>query len=377
MATTRIEYLDRARAMGIFLVYYGHFVAALVGVSANDLAATQWKLIYSFHVPLFFFLAGVFWKPNPKFLQVVSEKFRIRLLPIITFSLLLVPFWLTLMPSRFWKLLALPGFYLQGMPLLNLVTWFLACLFTVELMAALTVAFSRVTPLNLVLYSTIFFVIGLYVFVQGLARADGFPGLLPRFLHLEDALIMLTFFFAGYLVRDLLALWAQHRAGLILGVPIFLIAGYVVLKTYQLNQDAGRGVLVIASIYGNPIWLLVTAFAGIIFILALSRFLAVDFAVFRFVSQNSLIYLGLNGLNFHFLDDAVARAVPINQQSHLAIFLFVAMYVVMIMLMYAPVVLALRRWFPQLVGYPWTSTSLLPPSETWYSRKVVSHSDLI
>ncbi len=370
----RIDFLDRARAIGMFLVYYGHFVGALVGKSANDLAATQWKLIYSFHVPLFFFLAGIFWKPNPLVAQVFVEKLKTRILPVATFSLLFLPVWLAFMPARFFKLLPLIGnYFLQGMPLLNLVTWFLACLFSVELLAALAVVFFKAAPWRLILAAMLYFMIGYYAFVRGLATVDGWAGWLPRLLHLEDALIVIVFFFAGYLLRDLLILWSKNnRRGRAISVAILLVAGYMVLKTFASNLDAGRGVLIIASIYGNPIWFLLTAFAGIIFILALSLLLIWDVPYFRFVSQNSLIYLGLNGLNFHFLDDAVARLLSINLQSHLAVFLYGSVYVILTMLIYSPVVFALRRWFPQLVGYPWTSTSLLPPVELWYTRKAFS-----
>jgi len=56
----RIDYLDTAKAIGMYLVYYGHFIEKLY--YAGSIAAfSELKLIYSFHIPLFFFLAGIFW----------------------------------------------------------------------------------------------------------------------------------------------------------------------------------------------------------------------------------------------------------------------------------------------------------------------------
>ena len=50
----RIEYLDIARGIGIFLVVLGH---------CYSLPEWMWHLIYSVHMPLFFVLSGYVFKP--------------------------------------------------------------------------------------------------------------------------------------------------------------------------------------------------------------------------------------------------------------------------------------------------------------------------
>jgi fucose 4-O-acetylase-like acetyltransferase len=354
----RIDYLDRARAIGIFLVYYGHFITGLVP-SPSGLAATQWRLIYSFHVPLFFFLAGIFWKPNPLLAEVFLDKLKTRILPVVSFSLLLVPFWFVFAPARLLRLLAFSGLYLQGLPLLNLVTWFLICLFSVELLAALTARFLTMTPPRIILYSLIYFMIGFYALINGLSTTNGFAAVLPKLLQFENACIAIVFFFVGYLLKKPLILMGEPT-GWIISLPILFASGYILLKTFDLNQSAGQVVLMIASKYGDPILFLITAFAGIFFILALSRLLVWNKLYINFVGQNTLIYLGLNGLGFHFLDSYVIQILPINLKSHLEVFLYTSTYVVIIMLIFVPVVMALRRWLPELVGMPWSTTSVLP-----------------
>lgn len=365
----RIDYLDRARAIGMFLVYYGHFTGSLVVLMPSfNPASEQWRLIYSFHIPLFFFLSGIFWKPVPSFRQVLVEKLKTRILPVITFSLLLVPFWLTLAPVEFSKMLALSGLYLQGVPTLNLVTRFLVCLFTVELLAALTLTFLDMKPLRIVMYSTGFFVIGSYAFVQNLSLRDGWLGLLPNILQMDNAFIALMFFFAGTLLKNPLT-QAVDRRGWIVSIPVFLASGYVLFRTFGLNQTAGRGVLMVASNYGDPILFLLTAFAGIFFILSLSRLLVLNVPYFSFVSQNTLIYLGLSGLCFQFVDGLVIKALNLTLKSHVDLIIYASLYVSLAMLVLAPVVIALRRWFPQLVGLAWSPTSWLPPLQTIWARK--------
>lgn len=60
---TRILFIDMARFLGISLVLYGHFVERLMYLE-NRTAAAQYKFIYSFHMVLFFVLAGYVGKPK-------------------------------------------------------------------------------------------------------------------------------------------------------------------------------------------------------------------------------------------------------------------------------------------------------------------------
>ena len=56
----RIGYIDIAKGLGILIIVLAH----------NDLAGyhpTLHKFIYSFHIPLFFFLSGMFFRPERSF----------------------------------------------------------------------------------------------------------------------------------------------------------------------------------------------------------------------------------------------------------------------------------------------------------------------
>ncbi len=59
----RLDWVDTARGIGIILVVYGHALRGHVTAGAFDPAwhgDVQDAVIYSFHMPLFFFLAGLF-----------------------------------------------------------------------------------------------------------------------------------------------------------------------------------------------------------------------------------------------------------------------------------------------------------------------------
>jgi fucose 4-O-acetylase-like acetyltransferase len=80
----RIEYLDIARGIGILLVVLGH----------NDFAALSpffHKVIYSFHIPLFFFLSGYFINTSISFFEYSRRRFHAVLKPYL-FTIALIYF---------------------------------------------------------------------------------------------------------------------------------------------------------------------------------------------------------------------------------------------------------------------------------------------
>ncbi len=80
----RIEYLDIAKGIGILLVVLGH----------NDLKTNFpffYHFIYSFHVPLFFFLSGYFINTSISFLEYSTKRFHAVLKPYL-FTILLIYF---------------------------------------------------------------------------------------------------------------------------------------------------------------------------------------------------------------------------------------------------------------------------------------------
>lgn len=113
----RIEYIDNIKGFAILFVVMGHvianwfpdFYAVLADEERNDLIV--WRLIYSFHMPLFMFCSGLF-QPvmNSEstwgaFGNVISRRFQVLIIPYFASGLLL---WsVTGRPSFYWFLLIL------------------------------------------------------------------------------------------------------------------------------------------------------------------------------------------------------------------------------------------------------------------------------
>lgn len=127
----RIRWIDVAKGYGIFLIVLGHILTT----------GTLRRLIFAFHVPLFFILSGLTLNTNIRFKNFLVKKFKSLMIPYFTFSVIsivLFSFMIKLMPS----LSEQSGFFNQLFVVLygnsrpdimkwNTPLWFLPCLFAV------------------------------------------------------------------------------------------------------------------------------------------------------------------------------------------------------------------------------------------------------
>lgn len=126
----RIGWVDAAKGIGILLVVLGHN-------QINSYTQVFHNLIYSFHMPLFFMLAGMFLKPEQDFWTLAKRRFFSTLRPylLIIGAIYIIHLFFGTMPItdifiRISKILfySLPNYYDTWMPL-----WFLPHLFLLSL----------------------------------------------------------------------------------------------------------------------------------------------------------------------------------------------------------------------------------------------------
>jgi fucose 4-O-acetylase-like acetyltransferase len=131
----RIEYLDIAKGIGILLVVLGHNDFEVISLFVQ-------RLIYSFHMPLFFFLSGYFINTGTPFIDFVKKRFNALIKPYL-FTIFLIYFTsisfekmgFNTAITRTIKSLYGSGHYLDWVQL-----WFLPHLFVVSLYAFLFIA---------------------------------------------------------------------------------------------------------------------------------------------------------------------------------------------------------------------------------------------
>ena len=74
----RIEWLDDIKGVAIALVVAGHVAATMRNITTGCVQSTMqvaFDFIYSFHIPLFFVLAGLTFSADKKFVEFFRRKF--------------------------------------------------------------------------------------------------------------------------------------------------------------------------------------------------------------------------------------------------------------------------------------------------------------
>lgn len=255
----RTEWIDATKGLGIVLIVVGH----IYSIRTPSLA---YVYIYSFHVPLFFFIAGVTLRPGVgPLVSVVARKVRTLLVPYLWYSMLGYLIYLAgyLMVQHrgisipqfdygLWPPLAgiLYGTIGEGR-LINGPLWFVVALFWTFLFGYVINTYIRRAAWQWVAVVT-FSATGLWLAGQVALPFSGVP-----------ALISLVFFQAGY--RMPLETWwrgmGPHLRWACLGALVFVCTFAARNGLIQLGE----------GLIGNPFAFLLFAFSGVLAVVLLLR----------------------------------------------------------------------------------------------------------
>lgn len=282
----RIEYIDIAKGIGILLVVMGH----------NDFGLVSpffYKFIYAFHMPLFFFVSGMFFNSELPFLSLLRRRYETVLKPYIVIILLI--YFMTLSftkvnfdmaTARVIKALYANGHYIDWVQL-----WFLPHLFALNIFA-----FTYYKVIKSIRLTWISWVLLVAIQIVGVVTISAFwPFTLSIF------------------GRDFILY------GLPLSIDLILVSGFFFILGCEVNKIVPDGIFahpltLIGSIAGllTMVWFLpqtidfntrsfqslpintLEALLGITFILAISKQIERNpliSATLRYVGQASLIIL--------------------------------------------------------------------------------------
>ena len=131
----RIEWVDTAKVLGLFLVFWGHLL-----YGGSPVADVINRAIYSFHMPMYFILSGYVLKPEQtSFCSYFNNKFKRVLLPALLLYFLTLPkyfFSLDYSLETTYSILS-RVFYVEGKCAYNTPVWFFFCLFQIIVVAKL------------------------------------------------------------------------------------------------------------------------------------------------------------------------------------------------------------------------------------------------
>jgi len=368
----RILVIDVARFYAMALVYYGHFIERIMMLK-NPAAAAQYKFIYSFHMLLFFVLAGYVAKESDiefGFGKYLKHRFISRLLPFLFFTAIFM-----ILPVFFsgdffnLKLPSVQG-YIDGListafgiPMFCVPSWFILMLFSVELVHYGAFRFLKSSNLKIVIAAVIFYVVGYWlnfkcdIFNPMKGRTIGW-----NYLFIHEAITMYAFYLLGVYLRRKKFLMEKVSPKIV--VPGLIISFLIVLFTYKLNNgpfnfNYFNSVVIIFSSHGNFFWFPITAIMGSFVVLFLAKITPSQKTIV-WLGQNTLILMCLNGIFYHFFNPRIAKwVVDTLFGSALTIFGVGCLMTVASLAFCIPLIVVLNKFVPQLVGKPKIAGPLL------------------
>lgn len=287
MQNERIRWIDIARGIGIIFIIYAHVLGS------NDFR----HLFYAFHIPLFFFLSGIFYKKDVSFTAFLTKSAKRLLVPYFIFAFLTYFLWFfnlknhNLSPETTRQFLSI--FYAnsnKGLMAFNNILWFLPALFVTRILFAFITKISvKTKSLILILFSFSVFGYLFSIFMPDIKLPFG----------IETALSAVVFYGAGFLWQE-----SSRAKELIfkykyLLFPTFLILGGI-LSTIDFN-NYDHQIDMRLSHLNNYFFFYVDAFSGIFAWIAFSMILKKN-SFLETIGKNSLILFAWHPIVFIYLD---------------------------------------------------------------------------
>jgi polysaccharide biosynthesis protein PslL len=322
----RIAYIDVAKGIGILLVVLAH----------NDLQAFApflHSVIYAFHMPLFFFLSGLFFKPEISLGDLLRRRLNTLVKPY--FFTIFIIYFCALFFSNLNFAVALSriakSFYGNGFYLDWVAMWFLPALFMVNLFALgfyrLLGRFASPWPrwIALVVIQVVG-VLTLHAFMPFTVQILGKSLILKGLPWSLDLVLVAGFFFI--LGREVYQHVPQESFSSIWTLLFSTVVGLGLLllspATIDLNTRLWENLLINTS----------EALAGIVFILALSRQIERGPAwlgtVFSYLGRISIIILIFHNPVQSYLTPKIDQLLGGNPYSPLVAYPFAVLVPIVI-----------------------------------------------
>lgn len=284
----RIEWIDFCKALGIYLVVFGHFLPV----------GTPFKIIiYSFHVPLFFVLSGYLLNTNRSWHQQMLHRVRALLGPYFVFAAISSTYYLvyqanlTEIISKF--------FYWQGETIWNDPLWFLFTLYITEVIAYTLLRCLPTIHKNMKALSGVvigIMIIGYFVYWKR-------PSILIYF-GFDRSLCLLGFYLLGYLLKQ-----AQLIEKLLKSKELW--AGtFLVNCVLSLILNWNNNISVYHLDLNNYFVFLLTSITGSISLIALCKDIKVN-KIIKPISRHTIFIMGTHYV-FLLLYNQIATKIPVD-----------------------------------------------------------------
>lgn len=270
---SRVLWIDVARGIGLLLVFIGHL---------DIPAASAW--VYTFHMPLFFFLSGLLYPGCEKysFSEFAWRRFKGLVIPYFTLGLVIALFY-----SVIYAINGEPAATYAEMFRSFLIQkhywtiWFLASLYLTQLIYyAIDWCLNR--------WRGAVTIASLALCVFGFLRYRLGLGSLPW--NLDVAFVAQLFFHLGYQFMNS----EKIRERFVASMPMFKLIG-ISLVCLVINVVAAKACIVLSGhsldmsigMYGNELMTMIAAIAGILLVVTLASVVRSCFIVY--LGRNTMI----------------------------------------------------------------------------------------
>ncbi|WP_338473035.1 acyltransferase family protein [Niallia sp. XMNu-256] len=331
----RLGWLDVGKGIGMVLVIFAH----------DHIPQMLKTFIYTFHMPLFFFLSGFLFSPTKyhRFSKLFTSKCKSLIIPYFSFSII-VYFWFLFRykigdieySSSLFK--PLIGTFIGNRNTDWTVhigaLWFLTCLFITELLFY----FLRTKLKTNLLVAIALMIISLIGYMYSMLLGKPLPW------NIDAAFMAVLFFGAGYFYKE-----SIQKLTHLINMKVLLIFCFLNITTGYLNYLlSGERVDMYESQYGNYALFVIAAFSGIIAFLIAVQKIETN-AVFQYVGKNSLIYLALHqSIVFSVLNMVFKKTL--ENESFLNKIWIGSFYTMVSILIIAPIAYFIKNYFPYILG---------------------------
>ena len=274
-----------------------------------------------------------------------------RIVPFFFFNILAMPFFIIIgkisnqsidVNQFFQRSLYL----LTGSPIFNGVTWFLACLFSVEVINYFLYPVFRKSRIVLCMAMVLFYIMG-WSLSYNEAIINQYINI-PDYWYVREALVAYSFYLFGNLISTFPIF--HEKVNPYLNGLLLILTGVCVLATFNMN-NVHPSVLLAIGQYGSFFLFPLTALAGSLCIISASRLMP-SFSFMSFLGRNTLSLMGLNFIFVYFTDFSfIYYTMKIFSDNHFSVFMHCAFLTCITLLLCVPLVILLKRYLPFMIGY--------------------------
>ena len=331
---TRIEWIDYAKTLGIWLVILGHILNA-----GRPIEAELHTIVYSFHMPFFFLVSGLlFGTKDMSFGRFVMAKIKTLIIPYILLNVLCLA--LSIPLYLYHEVFPTTNLHDVKSDLLTLVdgefgsvfappSWFLITLFCVMIMSYFII--------KLKVYWQIV-IVCIAIALTYLAERYEIP------LNLDTIPPALAFFTIGNMLKGRLKDLTINR-WLLLLLFVLVAVPHAVFSLYN-------GDVAINHIVGKTTWLFwIVAIMGIVALYSFANILSAHThthskQLVRFMSNGTILILCLHETLINYTIDFFL----VNHSFHIPLVLRELILATAILTVCVPFIYLIRRYVPIMLG---------------------------